>query len=275
MADASSRQPGTWHYRGRDHGVKACCRLRVELLLVRGEGRGGQARQGRWKSLRVAYTSSYIRRLVLHEIERNDGGGPPGRAMRQRHAASSILYKHIICLLRGWTGDLTPGRMLHFFSAFTHRVSTYGYSGGSPLPSSVPTRGHDRQLVAAPRLKRGPYLTRGGCEGCKLRVRCCKTERIQSPRLSGSNRQVWTFFPFLHPPALCAEQSVGREGEREGARMTTANNSLYIDTKPCGSPSTHHSMLYFVVAPRGTHAERRVPGRPPSRGAPPGMHRQA
>lgn len=195
--------------------------------------------------------------------------------MRQRHAASSILYKHIICLLRGWTGDLTPGRMLHFFSAFTHRVRTYGYSGGSPLPSSVPTRGHDRQLVAAPRLKRGPYLTRGGCEGCKLRVRCCKTERIQSPRLSGSNRQVWTFFSFSPPPWPCAEQSVGRETEREGARMTTANNSLYIDTKPCGSPSTHHSMLYFVVAPRGTHAEHRVPGRPPSRGAPPGMHRQA
>lgn len=42
---------------------KVCCRLRVVELLVRGRG-GGAQENNAWKSLRVAYTSSYIGSLV-------------------------------------------------------------------------------------------------------------------------------------------------------------------------------------------------------------------
>lgn len=66
---------------------KVCCRLRVELLA-----RGREGGNNAWKSLRVAYTSSYIGALVSHEIA-NDGGGPPVLAAAAR--CIQFLYTNI------------------------------------------------------------------------------------------------------------------------------------------------------------------------------------
>lgn len=104
MADASSRQPGTWHDRGTiasktaaDSGWSFLCEVR-------------EGRDKAWKSLRGDYTFSYIRRLCDARL-RTMVVGPP--AMRQRHAASSILYKHF-CPLRGWTCDFDGQDVMQF-----------------------------------------------------------------------------------------------------------------------------------------------------------------
>lgn len=91
---------------------------------------------------------------------------------------------------------------------------------------------------------------------CKLRVRCCKTERIQSPRLSGSSRKVWTFFPFLHPLALhgakCGEEAEGGSAHDDSQPAPIHRYEARVAPRPLTTVC-----FYFVVAP-GEHAERRA-----------------
>ena len=148
--------PSTWyvaHYRGR-------WRQRLlhapDVELVRKVG------GGREQGLKVAPGGLYTqlpRALCVTRVRENGGGGP---AMRQRAARCIPVYCTNIspAALCGQVACDFDGRA----NAVSLRLPTSClWMYGAPSFFLFPL-GHDRQLVAAARLKGGPYLTRGGCE---------------------------------------------------------------------------------------------------------------